>query len=382
MFLVADGPAKLSGRDYEVQEPTLRREQTVRREDLSGESQDDREEFQPEESEDDVEVRKDFWSIQGYFIYCHHIESRVQQNVLQEESFPIPLTYFDVIRSTRTDLDVAEKQKSVRFVDGCHKIYIIERNSSKRIFHQVQITHGLTLGQELEKLLKEKNEYGQSRNQNSNMQEILKGIYYIVPSDEEYKDIIIKNARRKLETPMAAAMPWKRAFSQAGIRETVDSKTEKAKASEAKTRFSCITQAQESTRQRMESVMKRIHEEHTAGKGQNSVLHYNSVHKFVPMKGSHESSSSNVLKVKASARCLVSRHSVSVRQNSSSNLKKSGKCEKLSTVNREERSKNSEYRSDQRTSGIESYVWFRRFWRSVSQFQMQRRQWKRNERIS
>ena len=42
------------------------------------------------------------------------------------------------------------------------------------------------------------------------------------------------------------------------------SKTEKAKASEAKTRFSCITEAHESTRQGIESVTKRTHEEHIA----------------------------------------------------------------------------------------------------------------------
>ena len=81
----------------------------------------------------------------------------------------------------------------------------------------------------------------------------------------------------------AAAMPCKRAFSQACIREALVSKTEKAKGSEAKIRFSCITEAHESTRQRIESVTKRIHEEHIAGKGQNSVLHYNLVRKFIPM---------------------------------------------------------------------------------------------------
>ena len=74
VFLVADGSAKLSGRDYEFQGPTLRREFTVRRESLSGESQGDREEF----SEEDAEARKEFGSFQGYFIYCHHIEPRVQ----------------------------------------------------------------------------------------------------------------------------------------------------------------------------------------------------------------------------------------------------------------------------------------------------------------
>ena len=54
-------------------------------------------------------------------------------------------------------------------------------------------------------------------------------------------------------------------------------KQKKAKASEAKTRFSCIIEAHEATRQRIESATKRIHEEHIAGKGQNSVLHYNLV---------------------------------------------------------------------------------------------------------
>ena len=49
VFLVADGSAKLSGRDYEFQEPTLRRESTVRRENFSGESHGDWEEFRPEE---------------------------------------------------------------------------------------------------------------------------------------------------------------------------------------------------------------------------------------------------------------------------------------------------------------------------------------------
>ena len=34
-FPVADGTAKLSGRDYEFREPTLRREPTVRSEDFS-----------------------------------------------------------------------------------------------------------------------------------------------------------------------------------------------------------------------------------------------------------------------------------------------------------------------------------------------------------
>ena len=108
---MADSSATLSGRDYEIQEPTLGREHTVKRENLSGESQGDREEFHPEETKDDAETQKDFWSIQGDFIYPPHIEPRVQLYVPKEESFPIPLKNIDVIRSTHTDLDVAQEKR-------------------------------------------------------------------------------------------------------------------------------------------------------------------------------------------------------------------------------------------------------------------------------
>ena len=72
-FLVADGSAKLTGRDYEFQEPTLRRESSVRRENLSGESHGDWEEFQPEETEDDEGINKDFWA---------HAEAREEFDLL------------------------------------------------------------------------------------------------------------------------------------------------------------------------------------------------------------------------------------------------------------------------------------------------------------
>ena len=56
----------------------------------------------------------------------------------KEKSFPIPLKYVDVNRSTHTDFDVAQenriddyfscrrKQKFARFIDRFHKIYAIE----------------------------------------------------------------------------------------------------------------------------------------------------------------------------------------------------------------------------------------------------------------
>ena len=51
------------------------------------------------------------------------------------------------------------------------------------------------------------------------------------------------------------------------IRETVVSKTEKAKASEAKTGFDCTTEVHESTRQRIESVTKGFMKNTLQGKG-------------------------------------------------------------------------------------------------------------------
>ena len=109
-------------------------------------------------------------------------------------------------------------------------------------------SNGITsISRELEKPLKEeKNPEWAIEKRKLEHARDLRGIYSIDPSDDEYKDII-KNARRKLETSMAAAMPCKRAFPQASKRETVVSKTEtNAKAPEAKTRFSCITEAHES----------------------------------------------------------------------------------------------------------------------------------------
>ena len=108
---VADGTAKLLGRGYEFREPTLRREPTVRSEDLSGESQGESGESQPAEPTDDAEAWADFLSIQSDFIYHHHNEPRVQLCVPREETFPIPLKYSDVTRSSHADRDVMQEKK-------------------------------------------------------------------------------------------------------------------------------------------------------------------------------------------------------------------------------------------------------------------------------
>ena len=100
----------------------------------------------------------------------------------------------------------------------------------------------------------------------------LRGIYFIDPEDKEFKETI-QNARKKLETPMAPAMPCKTSMkSKHG--ET------RSKTSHFKFKLACILEASESTRMRMEESLPNHHEDHIAGKGDNSLHHYNLVHKF------------------------------------------------------------------------------------------------------
>ena len=90
--------------------------------------------------------------------------------------------------------------------------------------------------------LKEKQKWSEEKIHLENARK-LRGIYFIDPEDKEYKETI-KNARKKL---------------------------------------ACILEADESTRMRMGNSIPSNHEDHIAGKGENSIQHYNLVHKFIPM---------------------------------------------------------------------------------------------------
>ena len=66
---------------------------------------------QPHDSFPDAgEAINDFWSMSGSFIYRHHVEPRVKLYSPREESFPIPLKYIDVTRTTHTNLDVKQEK--------------------------------------------------------------------------------------------------------------------------------------------------------------------------------------------------------------------------------------------------------------------------------
>ena len=143
-FPVADGTAKLSGRDYDFRESTPRREQPVRSEDFSGELKGEPVEYQPTETKDDAEARADCWSFQGDFICRHRDEPRVQLYVPKEETFRNPLKYIDVTRSTHTDLDVLQGKRiddpwnvdsSKHLSDSCRGFtkFTLLKQASKRI---------------------------------------------------------------------------------------------------------------------------------------------------------------------------------------------------------------------------------------------------------
>ena len=99
----------------------------------------------------------------------------------------------------------------------------------------------------------------------------LRGIYFIDPEDTEFKETI-KNARKKLETSVAPAMPCK-----------IVKNCGSGASNKIHTKLACILEADESTRMRMGNSIPHNHEDHIAGKGENSLQHYNLVHKFIPM---------------------------------------------------------------------------------------------------
>ena len=67
---------------------------------------------QPHDSFPDAgEAMHDFWSMSGSFIYRHRVEPRVKLYSPKEESFPIPLKYIDVTRTTHTNLDVKQEKR-------------------------------------------------------------------------------------------------------------------------------------------------------------------------------------------------------------------------------------------------------------------------------
>ena len=98
----------------------------------------------------------------------------------------------------------------------------------------------------------------------------LRGIYFIDPEDQEFKETI-QNAREKLENQLLLLCP--KIMKNCGS----------GGSDKNKTKLACILEANESSRMRMGNSEPSNHEDHIAGKGENSLQHHNLVHKFIPM---------------------------------------------------------------------------------------------------
>ena len=239
---VADGRIKLLGGDQDLRTSTLVRDHPIPAEghiDFLGEPEGSLP--PPHDSFPDAgEATNDFWSMSGNFIYRHHVEPRVQLYSPREESFPIPLKYIEISTIYCTNLDVKQEKRIDDYwnVDGSRDLS--------------DPWTGFT------------------------MPEKLRGIYFIDSEDKEFNETI-KNARKKLETPVAPAMRCKTSKNS-------QHKWTSGKSNEIQIK-TCVyfwkpVNPQDCVWENLCRIIMKIH---VAGKGDNSLQHYNLVHKFIPV---------------------------------------------------------------------------------------------------
>ena len=126
IFPIADGRIKTPGGDQELRTSTLIRPRPIQGDghiDFLGESEGSLP--QPHDSLPDAgEAIHDIWSMSRSFIYRHHVEPRVKLHSPREESFPIPLKYIDVTRTTHTNLDVKQEKRIDDYwnIDGVKRL--------------------------------------------------------------------------------------------------------------------------------------------------------------------------------------------------------------------------------------------------------------------
>ena len=239
-----------------------------------------------------------FGPISGNFIY-RTLNPESKLNSTREESFPIPLKYIDVSRTTHTNLDVKQESR----IDGCWNIdgsrdlsdpwtgftqctLLEEKPPEGYVWFGERLTRRQAtsrpdhlwpelwtkLGRNAK--LREMQTWSIEQPKLDNARR-LRGIYFTGPEDEEFKETIW-NARKKLEKPMAPAVPCK--TCKKSKHGEIRSKT-----NDFKSKFACILEASEFTRMRMEESRPNYYEYHVAGRGDNSLQHYSLVHKFIPM---------------------------------------------------------------------------------------------------
>ena len=222
----------------------------------------------------------------GSFIYRHHVEPRVQLYSPREESFPVPLTYIDVSRTTHTNLDVMQESRVNDYwnIDGSRDLSdswtgftqftlldekpphgymwsggrLTKRQATSRPDHLwPELWRKLTRNAEL----REKQKWAIEEPNSIMLEDSEESISLTMRTRSSKKPF---GMLEKLETPMAPAMPCKT------CKKSQNGET-RSKTNDFKSKFACVLVASESTRVRMEESLPNDHEDHIAGRGDNSL---------------------------------------------------------------------------------------------------------------
>ena len=242
------------------------------------------------------ETINDFWSMSGNFLFRHYVEPRVKLYSPREESFPFCIQNFAYEFGCQAR-ETHRRLLEYRWVTtGLTQPTLLEEKppdghvwSGERLTRKQLTSRPDHLwARTLEENEKECQAEGEAKvvtwkAKTSIMPEKLRGICFIDREDTEFKEIIQK-ARRKLETPMAPAVPCK-TCKKSMKGETRD------KTNDFNSKFACIFEASESTRMRKEESLPNFHEDHIAGKGNNSLQHDNLAHKFIPVSNNEDTRS-------------------------------------------------------------------------------------------
>ena len=213
----------------------------------------------------------------GSFIYLHHVEPRVKLYSPREESFPIPLKYIDVSRTTHTNLDVKQEKRIDDYwnVDGPRDLSdpwtgftqftLLEEKppdgymwSGERLTRKQLTPRPDHLWPELWKSMGRRSKSGLRKSSSLKTHENCEGSISSTPR--------IRNSRKPSRTHVRS---WKHQWlllCPAKIMKNCGSD----RFNKTKTRLACILEADESTRMRMGNSIPHHHEDHIAGKGENS----------------------------------------------------------------------------------------------------------------
>ena len=164
------------------------------------------------------EAINDFWCMSGNFKNRHHVEPRVKLDSPREESFPIPLKYIDVSRTTHTNLDVKQEKRIDDYwnIDGSKDLSdsstgftqfsLLEEKppdgcmwSGGRLTKRQVTSRPDILWPELWTKLGRDAKLREQPMEKPGLDNArrLRGIYFIDPEDKEFKETI-KNARKKI----------------------------------------------------------------------------------------------------------------------------------------------------------------------------------------